>query len=195
MKFVLTIVLVSGLIPCAFARNDSLLARVTVYWARGGSGSDHNTRRHRCATGTTLRAGHCAVDPRRIPYGSRVVLPNGEALAAVDTGAAVKSRRAARLGGRNRFEKNALVVDRFFETKRQALAWAATHPAFMPVKVVPPTLRAPVQPSFFPRQAQSSSRAVTANANGRTVPGASPILTASNSVDSSGLDRLGRMGR
>src|SRR5689334_23324068 len=195
MKSVLTILLVSSLLPSALARNDSLLARVTVYWASGGSGSDHNTRHHRCATGTTLRAGHCAVDPRRIPYGSRVVLPNGETLAAVDTGSAVRSRRAARLAGRNKFEKNALVVDRFFETKRQALAWAATHPAFMPVKVVPPALRAPVQQSFFPWQAQNSSRAITARTDQKTIPAKSPIVVASNSRDSSALNRLGRMGR
>src|SRR4051794_27612957 len=156
MKLPLTILLLSCLSPCAFARSDSLLARVTVYWASGGSGSDHNTRHHRCATGARLRAGHCAVDPRRIPYGSRVLLPNGEALAAVDTGTAVKSRRAARLAGRNAFEKSALVVDRFFETKGQALKWAATHPAFMPVKVLHPVPRSPVQQSFFPWQARSS---------------------------------------
>jgi len=195
MKSVLTILFVSWLVPCAFASNDSLLARVTVYWASGGAGSDHNTRHHRCATGATLRAGHCAVDPRHIPYGSRVVLPNGEALAAVDTGSAVKSRRAARLAGRNKFEKSALVVDRFFETKRQALAWAATHPAFMPVKVVPPARRAPVPQSFFASRGQSSSPAIAPNPNRKTVPGASPILTASNSVDNSALDRLGRMSR
>ena len=196
MKSALTIILlVSWLIPSALARNESLLARVTVYWASGGSGSDHNTRHHRCATGTTLRPGHCAVDPRCIPYGSRVLLPNGEALAAVDTGSAVRSRRAARLAGRNRSEKNALVVDRFFETKRQALTWAATHPAFMPVKVVPPALRAPAQQSFFPWQARNSSRPVTASADQKTMTGKSPILMASNSRDSSALDRLGRMGR
>src|SRR5438874_1714120 len=105
--------------PAAFAKEGSQLARITVYWASGGSGSDKNTRNHRCATGTKLRAGHCAVDPKHIPYGSRVLLPNGETLAAVDTGTAVKNRKAARIGGRNLSEKRALVIDRFFETKRQ----------------------------------------------------------------------------
>jgi 3D (Asp-Asp-Asp) domain-containing protein len=195
MKAVLTFLLLSCVTPCTFARNDSLLARVTVYWASGGSGSDHNTRNHRCATGERLRAGHCAVDPRRIPYGSRVLLPNGEALAAVDTGTAVKSRRAARLAGRNASEKGALVIDRFFETKGQALTWAATHPAFMPVQVVRPTLRAPAQQSFFPGVAQTSLRPAIPTANPKSNPTNSPILTASNSVDSSALDRLGRIGR
>jgi hypothetical protein len=118
-----------------------MLARVTVYWASGGKGSDRYTRQHKCATGARLRNGHCAVDPRHIPYGSRVVLADGTTLAAVDTGTAVKNRKAARKSGRTTDERNAIVVDRFFETKRQALTWAKTHPLFMPVKVVSPNYR------------------------------------------------------
>ena len=128
------------LAPSAFARPQSILARVTVYWASGGKGSDHWTRRHVCSTGARLRAGHCAVDPRRIPYGSKVTLPDGTLL-AVDTGGAVRSRKAARLSGRNAEERNALVVDRFFETKQQALSWAQRNPYFMFVQVSPPDLR------------------------------------------------------
>lgn len=194
MKSLLTFLLLSCLSPCTFARSDSLLARVTVYWASGGSGSDHNTRHHRCATGARLRTGHCAVDPRRIPYGSRVVLPNGEALAAVDTGTAVKSRRAARLAGRNTSEKSAVVIDRFFETKGQALRWAATHPAFMPVKVLHPNLPAPAQQSLIASHVGNSSRDQGLNANRKSLEPQGRILTASNLVDSSAaLDRLGRV--
>ena len=120
------------------ARNDSVLARITVYWASGGAGSDSDTRNHRSAIGARLRNGHCAVDPNRIPFGSRILLPTGETLAAVDTGTAVKNRKAARLSGRNAMERSALVIDRFFETKGQALAWAACHPIFMSVKVSAP---------------------------------------------------------
>ncbi|MFL6515763.1 MAG: hypothetical protein ACJ8M1_12150 [Chthoniobacterales bacterium] len=117
---------------------ESVLARVTVYWAGGGKGADPFTRRHKCATGLRLRDGHCAVDPQKIPYGSKVILPDGTRLAAVDTGTAVRNRKAARLLGRTVTEKNALVVDRFFETKRQALAWANSHPHFIPVRIVTP---------------------------------------------------------
>lgn len=124
------------------SREQTLLARVTVYWARGGSGSDRYTRQHKTATGVRLRSGHCAVDPRRIPYGSQVVLPDGR-LMAVDTGTAVKNRKAARLSGRTKEERNAPVVDRFFETKKQALAWEKSHPPFMTVKVVLPANRKP----------------------------------------------------
>ena len=122
------------------APRQSLLARVTVYWAGGGSGSDRWTRKHQAATGVRLRVGHCAVDPRRIPYGSHVNFPDGTLL-AVDTGRHVVSRKAARLSGRTLNERNALVIDRFFETKRQALAWADTHPHFMNVQVVAPGSR------------------------------------------------------
>jgi 3D (Asp-Asp-Asp) domain-containing protein len=123
-------------------RQQSFLARVTVYWASGGRGSDRYTRRHKCATGVRLRVGHCAVDPRRIPYGSKVVLPDG-VFTAVDTGGAVINRKAARRAGRTAVERNALVVDRFFETKGQALAWANAHPEFIMVQVIPPNYYGP----------------------------------------------------
>jgi 3D (Asp-Asp-Asp) domain-containing protein len=131
--------------PSLLAREQAVLARVTVYWASGGKGSDRWTRRHVCSTGARLRVGHCAVDPRRIPYGSRVVFPDGT-LIAVDTGSAVRSRKAARFFGRNVVERSAIVIDRFFETKQQALAWARRNPYFMFVRVSPPDLRS--GPSF-----------------------------------------------
>src|SRR5262245_5773125 len=84
-------------------------------------------RRHAASNGARLRNGHCAVDPKKIPYGSKIIL-NGEELIAVDTGPAVVSRKAARGSGRNRAEREAMVVDRYFETRSQALAWEKSHP-------------------------------------------------------------------
>ena len=132
------------------ASEQSLLARVTVYWASGGRGSDGYTRRHKSSTGLRLKAGHCAVDPRKIPYGSQIIFPDRTGLVAVDTGSAVRSRKAARKGGSTAYEKSAVVVDRFFETKGQALAWARRNPAFMTLRVVPPTSRQ--QPLMQTRQ-------------------------------------------
>jgi 3D (Asp-Asp-Asp) domain-containing protein len=152
--------------PAAFAREQSMLARVTVYWASGGGGSDHWTRRHICSTGARLRAGHCAVDPRRIPYGSKVTLPDATLL-AVDTGSAVRSRKAARRSGRTAQERNALVIDRFFETKQQALGWARRNPVFMLVRVSPPNSR----PSRTEAQAPNSRQ--------RQMPAAQPVTQAS----------------
>jgi 3D (Asp-Asp-Asp) domain-containing protein len=139
-RFLTAFVLVLLLTPASFAREQSLLARVTVYWAAGGRGSDRWTRRHVCSTGVRLAAGHCAVDPRRIPYGSKVTLPDATLL-AVDTGSAVVSRKAARRAGRTAMERSALVVDRFFETKQQALSWAGRNPYFMLVRVSQPDFR------------------------------------------------------
>ena len=186
------------LTTAAFSREEPQLARVTVYWASGGSGSDRNTRHHRCATGARLRDGHCAVDPRHIPYGSRVLLPNGEALAAVDTGSAVRNRKAARLAGRTAFEKRALVIDRFFETKRQALAWANSHPAFMPIKVLRPNTHAAVAfqsgpaelPAslYPPAQVRVNSRPQIATATGNT----NQVAASNRPKSRVPLNRMGR---
>jgi 3D (Asp-Asp-Asp) domain-containing protein len=156
-------------VPASHAREQSILARITVYWASGGGGSDYWTRRHVGASGARLRAGHCAVDPRRIPYGSKVTLNDGTLL-AVDTGSAVRSRKAARLSGRTANERNALVIDRFFETKQQALSWARQNPYFMFVRISPPDLRS--GPSFVQPQKTTLvvvPRAATAPAPRRSV--------------------------
>lgn len=167
------LLIIAGLIllvaPTVFAREQSMLARVTVYWASGGRGSDHWTRRHICSTGARLRVGHCAVDPRRIPYGSRVTLPDATLL-AVDTGSAVRSRKAARRSGRTALERNALVIDRFFETKRQALNWARRNPYFMLVRVSPPDFRS--SPS-------SRMPSLPPNSRQRQMPSTQPVAPVS----------------
>src|ERR1700737_657476 len=115
-----------------FAAEDSLLARVTVYL--GGEGQVRA-----CSNGARLRAGHCAVDPKRIPYGSRVVFPDAECV-AVDSGPGVVKRTAARACGRTAGQREAIVIDRFFESKEAALSWSNDHPQFMTVRVVQPGL-------------------------------------------------------
>ena len=107
----------------------SALARVTVYWHGDGSGD------HASSSGVRLRESHCAVDPKKIPYGSNVVFPDATCV-AVDCGSDVINRKAARLSGRSASERNAIVIDRFFETKQKALAWAKVHPHFMTVRIV-----------------------------------------------------------
>ena len=125
----LAVILLLSLASAAFAREESILARVTSYWP--GEGSKY------ASTGRRLRAGHCAVDPKRIPYGSKVVFPD-RVCTAVDTGPAVVSRKAARLCGRTASQLKAIVVDRFFESKREAMAWTNAHPHFMTLQVVRP---------------------------------------------------------
>ena len=150
--FILILVSSLLLISPAFAREQSLLARITVYWASGGGGSDTDTRAHKCATGARLRAGHCAVDPKKIAYGSKVVFPDATCV-AVDTGRDVINRKAARRSGRTATERGALVIDRFFETKGQATSWANANPHFMTVRVLSPNERlAESQPRSAKRQ-------------------------------------------
>ena len=172
-RFLIAFVLVLLFAPAGFARDQSILARVTVYWASGGRGSDRWTRCHICSTGVRLAAGHCAVDPRRIPYGSRVTLPDATLL-AVDTGSAVISRKAARRAGRTAMERSALVVDRFFETKQQALSWAGRNPYFMLVRVSPPDFRRSLISQS--QQSQQSRQAPLLNSRPRT--STTPLLSS-----------------
>jgi 3D (Asp-Asp-Asp) domain-containing protein len=100
----------------SFGAERSVLARVTVCWHREGASGDHAAW-----NGTPLREGHCAVDPKKIPYGSKVVFPDAECV-AVDSGPAVISRKAARSCGREAIERKAIVIDRFFDTQQKAIA-------------------------------------------------------------------------
>ena len=86
-------------------------ARVTGYWP----GEDYYTNHKMSATGVRLRQGFCAVDSRVIPYGSVVMIPGIGNFLAMDTGTAVINRKAARESGHNKAERNALVVDLYFE--------------------------------------------------------------------------------
>ena len=140
MKLFYTVIFLLSLASAAFAREEAVLARVTSYWANEGTSGEY------ASTGGRLRPGHCAVDPKRIPYGSKVVFPD-RACTAVDTGPAVISRKAARLCGRTASQLKAIVVDRFFETKREADAWSNAHSEFMMLRVVPAGARSePTEP-------------------------------------------------
>jgi len=179
-----------------FARDNSLLARVTVYWARGGRGGDRYTRQHKSATGQRLQQGHCAVDPRKIPYGSRVVLPDGTTLSAVDTGTAVRNRKAARRSGRTSYERNAVVIDKFFENKRQALAWANSNPPFVSVKVIPPNAPPLATPNITNSQPIALSPLATRTnpqaSSGSTVKPTIAVIPPTGGIVRNPLGRLGR---
>jgi 3D (Asp-Asp-Asp) domain-containing protein len=132
MKQLMTVVGLVLLFACQAPGGDhSEFARVTVYWHGEGSGANA------AWNGVRLREGHCAVDPKKIPYGSKVVFHDAECT-AVDSGPDVINRKAARSSGRTAAERNAIVIDRFFATKRKALAWANANPHFMVVQVRTP---------------------------------------------------------
>ena len=114
-----------------WADEYSAFARITVYWHNEGSGE------RACWNGAQLHSGHCAVDPRKIPFASKVIFPDRTCV-AVDSGPAVVNRKPARSCGRNAVERNAIVIDRFFDTKQEALAWSKAHPHFMTVQILTP---------------------------------------------------------
>jgi hypothetical protein len=115
MKRLITAVGLISFFACqVFAGEHAALARVTVYWPGEGSGANA------AWNGARLNERHCAVDPKKIPYGSKVVFHDAECL-AVDSGPDVVNRKAARLCGRTAPERDAIVIDRFFIRNRRPL--------------------------------------------------------------------------
>ena len=114
-----------------FAGDNTALARVTAYSPSKGSAKTAASNKAR------LHEGDCAVDPKKIPYGSKMKIGDGECVAK-DTGPGVVNRKAARSSGRNAAERNAIVIDRYFDSKERARAWAKSNPHFMPVQVQTP---------------------------------------------------------
>jgi 3D (Asp-Asp-Asp) domain-containing protein len=158
MKRLITAVGLVLLFACQPLTNEhSTLARVTVYWRGEGSGE------HASWNGERLRESHCAVDPKKIPYGSKVAFPDATCV-AVDSGPDVVNRKAARSSGRNAAERNAIVIDRFFDTKQKAVAWAKAHPHFMTVRIATPSTKqkdklvATKDPRSSPRNIANSAK-------------------------------------
>lgn len=107
-----------------------LAVRLTVYWSKG-TGTDYYTAQKLSSTGRILAEGiSAAVDPVIIPYLSKIDIPYAGTRLAVDTGGAVKARRAS--GGR------LPIVDIYFEKKETALAFARSVPQEVTVTVYPP---------------------------------------------------------
>ena len=90
-----------------------IMARITAYWP----GEDKWTSRGQTSTGAPLvHKTTAAIDPKIIPYGSRIHIPDlNMNLVAADTGSAVKKRTASRKRG-----KNEPVVDIYFRSKKEA---------------------------------------------------------------------------
>ena len=103
-----------------FASNT--VAMVTYYW-----GCTNTSTGNRPVSGKTI-----AVDPKVIPYGSKISIPQmGKTFIAHDTGSAVKSRLASRKHGRND-----IVVDIFCYSEAQARQYIKKYPMFMPIKII-----------------------------------------------------------
>jgi len=102
-------------------------ARVTYYWPGNGGQVGRIT-----STGVRAECGKsAAVDPKIIPYHSKIIIPEmGKTLVAVDTGAWVKSRKASRKLGRDN-----IVIDIFCRNEAEARRRIREYPMFMKIKV------------------------------------------------------------
>lgn len=105
-----------------------MTVRLTVYWAKGG-GTDSDSAQKKSSTGYTLKQGESiAVDPRIIPYRKEVIIPNIGLVKAVDTGTAVKQKKAS--------NGKLPVIDVFFEHKKDAMLFANRYPKVVKVAVL-----------------------------------------------------------
>lgn len=122
-KILLTIAVSLLMMSCSAQKHVATLpqkqmtVRVTTYW-KNGTGSDRWTRNGiSCSGAPLINKTSAAVDPKLIPFGKRIEIPELKLnLVAVDTGSAVKKRTASLKNKRSE-----PVIDLFFEDKRDAL--------------------------------------------------------------------------
>lgn len=101
---------------------EERLARVTYYW-----GDKITSTGKKPVCGKTL-----AVDPKIIPYGSKVTIPQmGKTLFALDTGSGIVKRTASKKLGR----PNVIVVDVFCSSKSVAQSRIKKYPMFMKIQI------------------------------------------------------------
>ena len=101
--------------------------RLTAYWARG-SGTDSWSAKRQSSTGATLKPNKSvAVDPRIIPYFSKLYIPNLGFRFAHDTGTDVIRKKAS--------HGKYPVVDIFFMTEKEAMRFVNNNPKIVKVAV------------------------------------------------------------
>jgi 3D (Asp-Asp-Asp) domain-containing protein len=101
--------------------------RLTAYWAKG-SGTDSWSAKRQSSTGATLKPNRSvAVDPRIIPYFSKLYIPNLGFRFAHDTGTDVIRKKAS--------HGQYPVVDIFFMTEKEAMRFVNNNPKVVKVAV------------------------------------------------------------
>jgi len=101
--------------------------RLTAYWAKG-SGTDSWSAKRQSSTGATLKPNKSvAVDPKVIPYFSKLYIPNLGFRFAHDTGTDVIRKKAS--------HGKYPVVDIFFMTEKEAMRFVNNNPKIVKVAV------------------------------------------------------------
>ena len=101
--------------------------RLTAYWAKG-SGTDSWSAKRQSSTGATLKPNRSvAVDPRIIPYFSKLYIPNLGFRFAHDTGTDVIRKKAS--------HGKYPIVDIFFMTEKEAMRFVNNNPKVVKVAV------------------------------------------------------------
>ena len=101
--------------------------RLTAYWARG-SGTDSWSAKRQSSTGATLKPNKSvAVDPRIIPYFSKLYIPNLGFRFAHDTGTDVIEKKAS--------HGKYPIVDIFFMTEKEAMRFVNNNPKIVKVAI------------------------------------------------------------
>jgi len=101
--------------------------RLTAYWAKG-SGTDSWSAKRQSSTGATLKPNRSvAVDPKVIPYFSKLYIPNLGFRFAHDTGSDVIRKKAS--------HGKYPVVDIFFMTEKEAMRFVNNNPKIVKVAV------------------------------------------------------------
>ena len=101
--------------------------RLTAYWAKG-SDTDSWSAKRQSSTGATLKPNRSvAVDPRIIPYFSKLYIPNLGFRFAHDTGTDVIRKKAS--------HGKYPVVDIFFMTEKEAMRFVNNNPKIVKIAV------------------------------------------------------------
>ena len=111
----------------AMIPKKEIKVRITTYWAKGGDTDDWSAKRQ-SSTGVRLKPNvSVAVDPRIIPYFSRLYIPNLGFRYAHDTGTDVIRKKAS--------NGKYPIIDIFFLHKKDAIRFANNNPKIVKVKV------------------------------------------------------------
>ena len=131
MKLFYTVIFLLSLASAAFAREESVLARVTSYWANEGTSGEYAIRADVCAPAIARSIRN------EFRNGAKLFFPMASAPPSTPDRQWLIAKPLVYADER-RAKLKAIVVDRFFETKLEAMAWTNAHSEFMILQIVPP---------------------------------------------------------